>query len=191
MSRVTRPPAIEVRDSRDADVSEIAGIYAHWVENGVATFELEPPDASEMAERRGRLLRGGYPYLVAEYEGGKLAGYAYAGPYRPRPAYRFACEDSVYVAPQATRSGIGRALLEALLQRCEQLGLRVMIAVIGDGTAASVRLHEVCGFSHSGTLPAVGWKHGRWVDTVLMTRPLGSGSHTTPAELTLTGEPAP
>jgi L-amino acid N-acyltransferase YncA len=191
MQRPTERFVVKVRDGRDADIGFITSTYAHWVRHGAATFELDAPAEDEMAARRARLLAGGYPYLVAELGAGEPAGYAYAGPYRSRPAYRFACEDSVYVAPHAAHGGVGRALLEALIARCDALGLRIMIAVIGDAAPASVRLHEACGFVYSGRLPAVGWKHDRWVDTVLMTRSLGAGSRCAPIELSLRGEPAP
>jgi phosphinothricin acetyltransferase len=171
---------LSVRDSRDDDIPAITAIYSHAVLHGAASFELEPPDAAEMARRRCALLGAGYPYLVATLGGG-VAGYAYAGPYRPRPAYRFAVENSVYVAPDRQRAGIGHALIEALVARCEQAGFRLMVAVIGDsGNAASIGLHAAHGFRHAGLLPAVGWKHGRWVDSVLMTRPLGDGAGTPP-----------
>lgn len=171
-----------LRDSRDADVPALAVIYGHWVLHGLASFELDPPDEAEMARRRAAVLEGGFPYLVAEDEGtGRVLGYAYAGPYRARSAYRFAAESSVYVAPYAGRRGVGRALLRALLPRLEACGLRQVVAVIGDsGNAASIGLHLACGFRHAGVLPTVGWKHGRWVDSVLMTRPLGAGADTPP-----------
>jgi L-amino acid N-acyltransferase YncA len=171
-----------IRDSRDADVPALAAIYGHWVLHGLASFELDPPGAAEMGRRRAAILAGGYPFLVAEdAPTGRVLGYAYANAYRTRPAYRFAAEDSVYVAPDAGRGGIGRALLDELLCRCEVRGLRQMVAVIGDsGNAPSIGLHRACGFRHAGVLAAVGWKHGRWVDSVLMTRPLGAGSATPP-----------
>ncbi len=128
----------------------------------------------------GAVLDAGYPYLVAERDGA-VAGYAYVSAYRTRPAYRFAVENSVYVAPGATRGGTGAALLDALVADCEARGFRVMVAVIGDSAnAASIALHARAGFTHAGLLPAVGWKHGRWVDSVLMTRPLGDGAATSP-----------
>lgn len=174
-------PSLTIRDSRDADIPAIAAIYGHWVTHGLASFELEPPDAAEMAHRRRAALDGGYPYIVAEGVGGAVLGYAYAGPYRTRPAYRFAVENSIYVAPEAAGGGVGRALLPALIERCTRAGFRLMVAVIGDSAnAASIRLHARCGFAHAGLLPAVGWKHGRWVDSVLMTRALGEGSATPP-----------
>jgi L-amino acid N-acyltransferase YncA len=172
------PPPVLLRDSRAEDIPAIARIYGHWVLHGLASFELEPPDASEIARRREAVLAGGYPHLVAvDGAGGRVLGYAHAGPDRTRPAYRFAVEDSVYVAPDAARSGAGAALLRGLVARCEDAGFRLMVAVIGDsGNAPSIGLHERCGFRRAGLLPAVGWKHGRWVDSVLMTRPLGLGA---------------
>lgn len=170
-----------IRDSRGEDVPALTAIYAHWVRHGLASFELDPPDAAEMARRRDAVLAGGHPHLVAE-EDGQVLGYAHAGAYRPRPAYRFAVEDSVYVAPEGHRGGVGRALLSALVARCEAAGFRLMVAVIGDsGNAASIGLHAALGFRHAGLLPAIGWKHGRWVDSVLMTRPLGEGASTPPS----------
>jgi len=179
------PPPVLLRDSRAEDVPSIARIYGHWVLHGLASFELEPPDAAEMARRREAVLAGGYPHLVATDAagGGRVLGYAHAGPYRTRPAYRFAVEDSVYVAPDAARSGAGSALLRGLVARCEDAGFRLMVAVIGDsGNAPSIGLHERCGFRRAGLLPAVGWKHGRWVDSVLMVRPLGLGASAPPRE---------
>lgn len=169
-----------IRDSREDDVPAIAAIYGHWVEHARASFELEPPGAGEMARRRAALLAAGYPYLVAE-EGGAVLGYAYAGAYRARPAYRFTVENSVYVAPGGGGRGAGRALMEALIARCEAAGFRLMIAVIGDsGNAASIALHRAVGFRPAGVLPGIGWKHERWVDTVLMTRALGAGTGAPP-----------
>jgi len=170
-----------LRDSTPGDVPAIAGIYGHWVTHGLASFELDPPAEAEMARRREAVLAGGYPCIVAE-AAGRVLGYAYASAYRTRPAYRFAVENSIYVAPDAGRSGVGRALLTALIGRCETLGFRLMVAVIGDsGNAASIALHRSCGFVHAGMLPAAGWKHERWVDSVLMTRALGPGATCPPA----------
>jgi L-amino acid N-acyltransferase YncA len=164
-----------VRDSHSTDLPRIAEIYAHSVRHGTASFEYEPPDQAEMQRRRDAVLAKGLPYLVAVQDG-QLVGYAYANTYRPRPGYRFCVEDSVYVAPGHQGRGIGRALLPPLLARCEALGLRLVIAVIGDtANLPSIRLHAACGFQHAGTLPAIGWKHGRWLDSVLMVRPLGPG----------------
>ena len=171
---------VMVRASRDADVAAIAAIYAHHVLTGLASFEEVPPDAVEIAGRRAELLGRNLPYLVAE-EGGRLVGYAYAGPYRARPAYRFTLEDSVYVAAGAAGRGIGRVLLGRLIEAAEGLGCRQMVAVIGDsGNAASGRLHARLGFRHAGTLEAVGFKFGRWVDSVLMQRRLGPGASRLP-----------
>lgn len=169
-----------IRDSRPEDIPAIAAIYGHWVTHGLASFELQPPGAAEMARRRAAILDAGYPHLVAERDG-RVLGYAHASAYRPRPAYRFAVENSVYVAPGAGRAGAGRALLEALIARCTARGFRLMVAVIGDSAnAASIGLHERAGFTRAGLLPAIGWKHGRWVDSVLMTRPLGPGATAPP-----------
>jgi L-amino acid N-acyltransferase YncA len=175
--------SLSVRDSRAEDLPAITAIYGHWVRHGLASFELEPPDLAEMARRREAVLAGGFPYLVAEAGDGTVLGYAYANLYRARPAYRFACEDSIYIAPGLGRSGAGRALLTALIARCEAAGLRLIVAVIGDSAnAGSIGLHRALGFAPAGVLPAVGWKHGRWVDSVLMTRALGPGASTPPSE---------
>jgi L-amino acid N-acyltransferase YncA len=179
------PGSVRVRDSEEADVEVIARIYGHWVQHGLASFELTPPDANEMRRRRAAILGGGYPHIVATGEDGRVLGYGYAGPYRTRPAYRFACEDSVYVAPEAGRKGIGRSLLATVIARCEAVGLRLMVAIIGDsGNEPSIGLHRALGFAHAGVLPAIGWKHGRWVDTVLMVRALGAGASLPPVERT-------
>jgi len=169
-----------IRPSREDDIPAIAAIYGHAVRHGTASFELEPPDAAEMARRRAGILAGGYPHLVAELAGA-VAGYAYASAYRTRPAYRFAVENSIYVAPDRHGHGIGRALLDALIARCTTQGFRLMVAVIGDSAnAPSIGLHRAAGFRHAGTLPNIGWKHGRWLDSVLMTLPLGEGADTAP-----------
>lgn len=170
-----------VRPSTAGDVPAIAAIYAHHVVHGLASFEIVPPDATEIARRRDEALARGLPYFVGLL-GGAVAGFAYAAPYRPRPAYASTLEDSVYVDPSAGRRGLGRALLDLLLATCAALGYRQMIAVIGDsGNAASIRLHEACGFVRTGLLPSVGHKHGRWVDSVLMQRALGAGDSTAPS----------
>ncbi|MFN3447261.1 MAG: GNAT family N-acetyltransferase [Roseococcus sp.] len=169
-----------VRDSRDGDVPALTAIYAHWVRHGRASFELDPPTEAEMARRRQAVLDQGYDHLVAE-AGGRVLGYAYAAAFRSRPAYRFTVENSVYVAPGLHRAGAGRALMEALIARCTAKGFRLMVAVIGDSAnAASIGLHAAMGFRHAGLLPGTGWKHGQWVDTVLMTRPLGPGISSPP-----------
>ena len=165
-----------IRDSSAADIPTITAIYGHWVRHGLASFEVEPPEAAEMARRREAVLAAGFPYLVAEAPEGVL-GYAYASAYRTRPAYRFTVENSVYVAPGAGRRGVGLALMEEVITRCTAAGFRQMIAVIGDsGNAASIALHRRAGFGPAGLLKAAGWKHGRWVDSVLMQRPLGDGA---------------
>jgi L-amino acid N-acyltransferase YncA len=171
---------ISIRAASAADIPAITRIYAHAVRHGTASFELEPPDETEMAARQQTLLERGYPYLVAE-SGGAVAGYAYAGPYRARPAYRFSVENSVYVAPQAHRRGIGRLLLDRLIADCEARGYRLMIAVIGDSAQRpSIELHRAAGFKLVGAFEGVGYKFDRWLDTVLMQRPLGKGSSAPP-----------
>lgn len=173
-------PDVVVRPSRAEDIGAIQAIYAHHVLHGLASFEEVPPDAAELAVRRDALLARDLPYLVAEVNG-RVAGYAYAGLYRTRSAYRYTLEDSVYVAPGREGQGIGRALLVPLLAECERLGYRRIIAVIGDsGNAGSIGLHAALGFQHAGVLPSTGFKFGRWVDSVLMQRPLGAGDETLP-----------
>ncbi len=172
---------MQIRDSLSSDIEAITTIYAHHVRQGRASFELDPPDAAEIARRRAALLGQDYPYLVAE-EAGHVLGYAYASAYRARPAYRFTVENSIYVLAGRHRGGIGSALLHALIARCERADFRLMVAIIGDsGNAASIALHRKAGFRLVGTLPAIGWKHERWVDTVLMTRPLGPGATQPPS----------
>ena len=164
-----------VRSCEPTDIPAITAIYRDAVVTGTASFELDAPDEAEMAGRRARLLAGRYPYLVAEIDG-SLAGYAYAGEYRARPAYRGTVENSVYVAGTARGRGVGRILLDALVIAAAAGGFRQMVAVIGDSAnLASVALHAAAGFDHIGTLRSVGWKHGRWLDTVLMQRALGPG----------------
>ena len=169
-----------IRPATAADIPAIARIYAHAVEHGTASFELTPPDEAEMTRRMNDLIANNFPYLAAEVDGA-LAGYAYAAFYRTRPAYRHTVEDSVYVAPDMHGRGIGRALLAALIEAATAGGFRQMIAVIGDSAqTASIALHAGLGFAYIGTHPNVGFKHGRWLDTVLMQRPLGKGSTTNP-----------
>lgn len=173
--------AMRIRDSGDGDVAAIQAIYAHHVLHGFGSFEEEPPARDDMAARRAGVVAAGLPWLVAEIDG-RIAGYAYAGPFRPRAAYRFAVEDSVYVAPDFTRRGVGRALLVELIARCEAGPWRQMLALIGDSdNHGSVGLHRALGFSPVGTFASVGYKRGRWVDVVLMQRPLGVGDATLPA----------
>jgi phosphinothricin acetyltransferase len=169
-----------IRAARPADVAAITRIYAEAVEHGTATFEIEPPAEAEMARRQRALLADGYPYLVAEV-GGFIAGYACAGPYRARPAYHWCVEDSIYLAPQFRRQGLGAALLTRLVEDAAARGFRQMIAVIGDSAQVpSIAVHTRVGFARIGTLRSVGFKHGRWLDTVLMQRPLGRGDQAPP-----------
>ena len=170
-----------VRPSTEGDLSTITHIYSHHVRHSSATFEVEPPDEDEMAKRRATILALAMPYLVAEQDE-VVVGYAYASPYRPRPAYRFTVEDSVYVDPEHLGRGIGRALLAALIEHCERGPWRQMIAVIGDSAnTASLGLHAHLGFRMAGTLQAAGFKFGRWIDIVLMQRALGPGDTTPPS----------
>ena len=169
-----------IRPAAAADIAAITAIYADAVLHGTATFEIEPPDEAEMARRRQGLIAKDYPFLVAENTG-VTVGYAYAGPYRDRPAYQWCVEDSIYVAPQLHRQGIGRALLARLIAESETLGFRQMLAVIGDSAnTGSVAVHAALGFRLSGTFQSVGFKHGRWLDTVLMQRALGNGDGSPP-----------
>jgi L-amino acid N-acyltransferase YncA len=173
-------PNATVRNATLADIPAITRIYAHSVTHGTASFELEPPDEAEMSRRMTALLEGGFPYLTAEI-GGAVAGYAYAGPYRPRRAYRFSVEDSIYTDPKAQRQGVGRALLERLIAESEQRGFRQMIAVIGDSAQMpSIELHRAAGFRMIGTFESCGYKFDRWLDSVFMQRALGPGSTTRP-----------
>lgn len=170
-----------IRPSDLVDIPEIRGIYAKEVEHGTASFETEPPDLEKMTTRWKRVKADGYPFLVAELQG-NIAGYAYVSSYRPRPAYRHTVENSVYVAEWARRQGVGRALLEELIQACEDLNLRQMIAVIGDSNhVVSIALHKKLGFRMVGTLDDVGLKFGRWLDSVIMQRTLGEGATSIPA----------
>jgi L-amino acid N-acyltransferase YncA len=172
---------IAIRPVSLADIPAITRIYAHAVLQGTATFELDPPDEAEMTRRMKALLDGGFPYIVAE-NGGALAGYAYAGPYRTRPAYRFTVEDSIYVDPNTHRRGVGRVLLTHLIEEAERRGFRQMIAVIGDSAnAPSIEVHRALGFRMVGNFESVGFKFGRWLDSVLMQRDLGPGAKTTPS----------
>ncbi len=172
---------VRIRPSGADDLAAIQAIYAHHVTHGFGSFEEVPPAIDEIAARRLALLERGMPHMVAE-AGGRIVGYAYAGPYRPRPAYRCTVEDSVYVAPDAVGGGVGRALLSTLVEVCEAGPWRQMIAVIGDReNTASIALHAALGFHEAGHLKAVGFKHSRWVDVVIMQRPLGHGDSGDPA----------
>jgi phosphinothricin acetyltransferase len=169
-----------VRPASAADFAAIQSIYAHHVLHGLASFEEEPPSLQEIRRRYDDVIARGLPYLAAE-EAGEVLGYGYCTPYRTRSAYRYALEDSVYVREGQHRKGIGKAILAELIVRCEQLGYRQMIAVIGDSAQdASIGLHARLGFLRAGTLRSVGFKFGRWVDTVMMQRPLGRGDGTPP-----------
>ena len=171
---------IEIRSSNEGDIAAIAAIYRHHVLHGLASFEEVPPEPDEIASRRREILARGLPYLVAE-RSGRVLGYCYAGPYRPRSAYRFTLEDSIYIDVAEVGRGIGRALLGTLLDRCAELGYRQMVAVIGGSdTWPSIRLHAALGFMQVGVLPAIGFKFGGWVDIVLMQRALGGGATTEP-----------
>jgi phosphinothricin acetyltransferase len=171
---------IPIRPAGLRDLPAITRIYEHAVRHGTASFEIEPPDEKDMTRRYEALRDGKYPYLVAEL-GGAIVGYAYAGPYRARPAYHWSVEDSIYIAPQSQRRGIGRALLERLIVDAEAGGFRQMIAVIGDSAnAGSIELHRALGFRMVGTFDNVGFKFGRWLDSVLMQRPLGDGATVPP-----------
>jgi len=189
MRAAMKPAAavVRVRESTDADMPRIHEIYTHHVCTGLGSFEEVPPDLAEMRRRRAEILARGLPYLVAELDDravpGGIGGYAYAGPYRTRSAYRYSVEDSIYTAAEAQRRGVGRALLEALVERCTALGYRQMIAVIGDSANhGSIGVHEAAGFKQVALLPAIGLKFGRWVDSVIMQRPLGDGQKTLPRE---------
>ncbi|WP_080836519.1 GNAT family N-acetyltransferase [Agrobacterium genomosp. 13] len=170
--------SLTTRPCEEADITAITEIYRDAVLHGRASFEIDPPTAEAMAERRRLLVAGNYPYLVGEFDG-KIAGYAYAGAYRARPAYGAAVEDSVYIDPAMKGLGIGRKLLDALIEEASARGFRQMIAVIGDSAnAASIGVHRAAGFEHVGTFKSIGWKHGQWLDTVLMQRALGEGDTT-------------
>ncbi len=169
-----------LRDAALDDLGAVQVIYAEHVRYGLASFELEPPGLETMTRRYEQTAAQGLPYLVAELDG-RIRGFAQAGPYRPRPAYRFTLEDTVYVAPGFERRGLGRRLLGGLIERCATLGYRRMVAVIGDSAnLPSIRLHEELGFIRAGLIPSVGFKFGRWVDSVLLQRPLGEGDATLP-----------
>jgi phosphinothricin acetyltransferase len=178
-----------IRPAAEADAEALAAIYGHHVLHGFGTFEEVPPVPAEMDQRRRGIVQHGLPYLVAE-DGARILGYAYAAPFRARAAYRYTVEDSVYIAPDAIGRGVGRAVLSAVLDACEAMGLRQALAVIGDSeNAASIGLHRALGFEHAGVGKAVGYKHGRWVDVVWMQKALNGGPAGAPtaAGLTLSG----
>jgi phosphinothricin acetyltransferase len=172
--------AVPIRPATPADIAAITRIYAEAVLHGTASFEIEPPSKEEMKRRMDALLEGGFPYVVAELDG-VLAGYAYAGPYRTRPAYRFTVEDSIYIAPAAQRRGVGRALLDSLIAESTRRGFRLMVAIIGDSAQTpSIALHRAAGFEMVGRFENIGFKFDRWLDSVLMQRALGEGAATKP-----------
>ena len=167
---------IKIRPSTDADVAAVTTIYAHHVLHGTGTFEITPPSEEDMAARRGDVLSKALPYLVLEDDEG-VAGFAYCNWFKPRPAYRFSAEDSIYLAERAQGKGYGRLLLQELMAQAERAGVRKLIAVIGDSAnAGSIGVHRTCGFTHVGILGACGWKFDRWLDVVLMERALGWGA---------------
>lgn len=169
-----------VRASQEADITAITAIYAHHVLHGTGTFEIDPPGSADMAMRRADVLGKGLPYLVAE-QAGQVVGFAYCNWFKPRPAYRFSAEDSIYVADSARGQGVGRQLLHALACQAEAAGVRKLLAVIGDSAnAGSIGLHRALGFTEVGVMRSVGWKHGAWRDIVLMEKTLGAGDSTAP-----------
>jgi phosphinothricin acetyltransferase len=182
MNTETPSSKILVRPSKAGDVAAVAEIYGYHVLNGLASFELMAPSVDEIAKRRADVIGRKFPFLVAEVDG-KVVGYAYASLYRARPAYRFTLEDSVYVHKDFAGRGVGRLLLDTLIEASEKAGARQLIAVIGDSdNKGSIRLHAACGFKRTGTLKAVGYKFGRWVDSVIMQLAIGDGSGTLPPE---------
>ncbi|WP_404303134.1 GNAT family N-acetyltransferase [Alicycliphilus denitrificans] len=169
-----------IRASRDDDLAAITTIYAHHVLHGTGTFEIDPPSSQDMAARRTDVLARGLPYLVAE-EGGRVLGFAYCNWFKPRPAYRYSAEDSVYVADEARGRGLGRLLLDTLAAQAQAAGVRKLLAVIGDSAnVGSIGLHRAAGFTEVGVMRSVGWKFGAWRDIVLMEKPLGAGDATAP-----------
>ena len=174
-------PTLILRPSTAADLPAITRIYGHAVQHGTGTFELDAPDEAEMARRREAVLGNGLPWLVAE-RGESVLGYAYANHFRPRRAYRFCLEDSIYLDPAAQGQGVGRILLAEMLSQCEARGARQVLAVIGDSAnAGSIGVHRSCGFEPTGVFKSAGWKFDRWLDVVLMQKALGQGSSTAPA----------
>lgn len=176
---VAKNSTFTIRPVRPDDIPSVAEIYGEAVRSGTASFELAVPDANEMERRRAALVNRGYPYLVCELADGKIAGYAYAGAYRERPAYRFTVEDSIYLAPGFRGQGYGRLLLSELIHYSTSLGFRQMVAIIGDtNNHGSIALHRACGFVMTGTFRDVGWKFDNWLDSVMMQRALGAGAET-------------
>jgi len=172
-----------IRPSQDGDLPAIARIYGHHVLHGTGTFETTPPTEAEMAARRADVLGKGLPWLVVEGNDGQVLGFAYGNWFKPRPAYRFSVEDSIYLAPEAAGQGLGRALLAELLAALERGGIRKVMAVIGDSAnAGSIGVHRALGFEHVGTVKSCGWKFNRWLDIVLMEKTLGAGDRTPPQE---------
>ncbi|MEO7159169.1 MAG: N-acetyltransferase family protein [Polaromonas sp.] len=171
-----------IRPSRDEDIPAITAIYAHHVHHGTGTFETEAPASKDMAARRADVLAKGLPYLVAEQDG-NILGFAYGNWFKPRPAYRYSVEDSIYLAPGLQRKGLGRALLAELLARCEAVGIRKVMAIVGDSAnAGSIGLHRALGFTQVGIIEACGWKFGAWRDIVIMQKTQGSGNTEPPLE---------
>ncbi len=172
-----------IRPSTEADIPAIARIYAHHVLHGTGTFETEPPSEQDMGQRRADVLSKGLPYLVLE-DGGAVLGFAYCNWFKPRPAYRFSAEDSIYLAPDVSGRGWGRLLLTELMAQAERTGVRKLIAVIGDsGNLGSIGVHRSCGFAPIGVMANCGWKFGRWLDVVLMDRSIGGGANSAPTEI--------
>jgi phosphinothricin acetyltransferase len=169
------PTPASPRRVTDRDIAAVAEIYAHYVRHSLATFEEQPPGTADWQHKRDELAARRLPFLVAE-DGGRVTAFGYASPWRDRPSYRYTAEDTVYVAPDATGRGLGRLVLEALVDECAGAGIRQLLAVIADtGLPASVALHRACGFTEAGRLRGVGYKHGRWIDTVIMQRALDRG----------------
>ena len=176
---------IKIRPSLDADVAAVTAIYQHHVLNGTGTFEITPPTPEDMVNRRQDVLSKNLPYLVLE-EDSMVIGFAYCNWFKPRPAYRFSAEDSIYLAPSATGRGLGKLLLTELMAQAERAGVRKLIAVIGDSAnRGSIGVHQLCGFTHVGVLSACGWKFERWLDVVLMERALGLGARIQPIDNTI------
>lgn len=181
-TKASPAPTCLLRNAREDDLDAVCGIYRHAVLHGTGTFEIEPPDRAEIGRRFQDVRSKGLPWIVAESDGVVL-GYAYANTFRPRPAYRFFLEDSIYLAPPAQGRGVGRLLLSELIARCTAVGARQLLAVIGDSSnAASIGVHRACGFEQTGVLASSGWKFDRWLDVVLMQRSLGPGGGSAPLE---------